>query len=157
MNALNFRNKILIVTLAVLSSVGFFYTATATTLDTIDFAGKTWNVKNGNGGPGPNNWGNTDQDVSVDSAGLHLKVSQHADDQKWYSSEVYLPASLGYGKYTFDIDSRADLFDKNLVAAPFLYQDDTHEIDIEHSFWANSSDDKNLFYTVQPFDISGMQ
>lgn len=157
MKYLNFKTKIFIAALLLLGSVGANYSANAAILDNIEFAGRTWTVKSGNGGPGPNNWGNTDQDVFVDGSGLHLKVSQHEDDQKWYSSEVYLPTSLGYGKYTFDINSRVDLFDKYLVAAPFLYQDDTHEIDIEHSLWGGETDGKNLFYTVQPYDKSGNQ
>lgn len=157
MKYLNFKIKIIFVALLLLGSVSTTHNTNATILDSVDFAGRTWTVKSGNGGPGPNNWGNTDQDVFVDGSGLHLKVSQHEDDQKWYSSEVYLPTSLGYGKYTFDINSRVDLFEKYLVAAPFLYQDDTHEIDIEHSLWGGETDGKNLFYTVQPYDKSGNQ
>ncbi len=132
-----------------------------TILDTIDFAGRTWKVRGGTGLPGitdtgiKNNWGNTDKDVFLDGSALHLRVSQHADDQKWYSSEVYLPASLGYGKYTFEINTRPDLLDHNLVAAPFLYQDDSHELDIEHSYWADETGSDNLFYVVQPGSKDG--
>jgi len=115
----------------------------------IEFSNYIWNVRAGQGGPGPNNWGDTAQDVFVDDNGrLHLHVSQH-DDDKWYSSEVYLPDSLGYGKYTFTFDSRVDQLDQNLVAAPFLYQDNNHELDIEYSYW-NTPGSSNLHYTVQP-------
>lgn len=157
MKYLNFKTKIFITALLLLGAMGATYNANATVLNNIDFAGRTWTVKSGAGGPGPNNWGNTDQDVFVDGSGLHLKVSQHEDDQKWYSSEVYLPGSLGYGKYTFDINSHVDQLDQNLVAAPFLYQDDTHEIDIEHSLWSGETGAKNLFYTVQPYNKAGNQ
>lgn len=160
MNNTNLKIKTFLVALIV-GTTGFTYQANAIPVNTVDFAGKTWNVKNGIGGPGAagigNNWGDTAQDVFVDGAGLHLKVSKHSDDQKWYSSEVYLPTSLGYGKYTFDINSRVDLLDQNLVAAPFLYQDDTHEIDIEHSYWAGETGTDNLFYTVQPGGKAGNQ
>lgn len=157
MKYLNFKTKIIIGTLLVIGAVGVGYSANAEALNTLDFAGRTWTVKSGSGGPGPNNWGSSAQDVFVDGSGLHLKVSQHEDDLQWYSSEVYLPSSLGYGKYTFDIDSSVDQFDHNLVAAPFLYQDDSHEIDIEHSYWSDETGGNNLFYTVQPFNTDGNQ
>jgi hypothetical protein len=152
----NFK-KILLAIGLIIGGLATITAARAATINTINFANYNWTVKSGQGGPGPNNWGNTDQDVFMDDSGLHLKVSQHADDQKWYSSEVYLPQSLGYGKYTFEINSDVNNLDQNLVAAPFLYQDDTHEIDIEHSYWAGESEGKNLYYTVQPFDKAGNQ
>ncbi len=153
MKYLNFKNT----TLAIILTIGLVGLTSVAYARTVNFSNYTWNVKSGNGGPGPNNWGNTDQDVFVDESGLHLKVSQHADDQKWYSSEVYTTSSLGYGKYTFDINSRVDLLDQNLVAAPFLYQDDNHEIDIEHSLWNGETGTNNLFYTVQPYNKAGNQ
>ncbi|GEM_PF-908361 len=162
MQKLKFKSKLLLVVLLLSGSILNKNITNATTTSSINFAGYDWNVKSGTGmGPGKlnvgNNWSNDIQDVFLDEQNrLHLKVSQHSNE--WYSSEVYLAtSSLGYGKYTFDIDSRLDLLDKNLVAAPFLYQDDTHEIDIEHSYWSNTTTATNLYYTVQPFDKVGNQ
>jgi hypothetical protein len=159
----NFKNKFTI-TLVALSIFGFG-SVDFTQARTINFADYTWDVKETASGttmgPGANNWGSTvenDQnDVYVDNdKKLHLFVSQRPDGQ-WYSSEVTLDHSLGYGKYTFEINSDVNNLDQNLVAAPFLYQDDTHEIDIEHSYWAGESNGKNLYYTVQPVKNGSQQ
>ena len=120
---------------------------------TIDFSGYSWQVKNGYGGPGPNNWDNSAEAVFVDSDGLHLTVGVH--EGKWYSSEVYLPQSLGYGTYEFEIASDVSLVDTNLVGAVFLYEDDTHEIDVEFSRWAGEVGNKNVQFVMQPFDVAG--
>lgn len=132
---------------------GAWNQAHAAAARTINFSGYTWTVKNGFYGPGPNNWSSDPSAVFVDQQGqLHLKVIKR--DGKWYSSEVYLPQSLGYGLYSFDIVSRVDLTDTNLVAAPFLYQDDTREYDIEFSNW-KTLDGQNSSYTVQPYTKAG--
>lgn len=122
---------------------------------TINFSGHTWSVKSGYYGPGPNYWTDHTDDVYVDGSGaLHLKVVQR--DGAWRSSEVWLPASLGYGTYEFDIATRVDQLDPQVVAAPFLYQDDTHEIDIEYSRWGYA-ENKNTWYNIQPWYVSGNQ
>lgn len=116
---------------------------------TISFAGRTWTVRSDGGGPGPNQWATDSNAVFVDAQGrLHLKVL--SENGQWYSSEVFLPTSLGYGSYSFDIASRVDLTDTNLVASPFLYQDDSHEIDIEFSDWQSPGAPRGNF-TVQPW------
>lgn len=121
---------------------------------TIDFSGYTWTVKSGYNGPGPNNFDDSSSSVFLDSENqLHLKVSKIADT--WYSSEVYLQTSLGYGTYEWETPSRVDKIDTNLVLGLFLYQDDTHEIDIEFSQWAVSSEQNLLNYTVQPYTTTG--
>ena len=146
MKNLNFKNKIFL-SIAVIASL--IFSTSITYARTINFSGYDWDVKEGQGGPGPNNWGNTEQDVFVDGESrLHMKVSKH-DDDLWYSSEVFLKNSLGYGKYSFDFDSHVDTLDENLIAAPFLYQDDDHEIDIEYSYWSLPGS-SNLHYTIQP-------
>lgn len=128
---------------------------TPTQISTIDFAGYTWKVKKGTGGPGPNNWNNYSDAVFTDSENqLHLVVKKTEGSDKFYSSEVSLPSSLGYGLYKFEIASRVDQIDQNLVAAPFLYQDDDHEIDIEFSRWTNPTG-KNYQYVIQPFKVEG--
>ena len=122
---------------------------------TIDFSGHTWSVKSGLYGPGPNYWTDNSQDVFVDTNGaLHMKIVQR--DGAWRSSEVWLPTSLGFGTYEFDIASRVDQLDPQVVAAPFLYQDDTHEIDIEYSRWGYP-DNQNTWYNIQPWTTKGNQ
>jgi hypothetical protein len=79
---------------------------------------------------------------------LHLKVRKI--NGTWNSSEVYLPASLGYGRYTFDVTSRVDQGDPSLVAAMFMYQDDTHELDIEYSRWKDRFSLTNAGFHIQP-------
>lgn len=115
---------------------------------TINFSGYTWTVRSGFYAPGPNNWSNDPRDVFVDAGGrLHLSVVNR--NGVWYSSEVSLPSSLGYGTYEFDISTGVDRIDPNLIAAPFLYQDDTHEIDIEYTRWSDPTA-PNTWMTVQP-------
>ncbi len=122
---------------------------------TLNFSGYTWNVKAGYNGPGPNYWTDNAEDVFVDAHGaLHLKVIQR--DGAWRSSEVWLSSSLGYGTYEFDITTRVDQLDPQIVAAPFLYQDDTHEIDIEYSRWGYPNN-QNTWYNIQPWSLAGNQ
>lgn len=132
-----------------------FMTNTAHAEDrTIAFSGYTWNVRGDWWAyPGPNSWNNDDGAVSVDAQGrLHLKVTQRHG--AWYSSEVYLPASLGYGTYQFDVESPLNQVDTNVVVSPFLYQDDTHEFDIEFSDWRSPGSDKGQF-VIQPGQMAG--
>ncbi len=118
---------------------------------TIDFSGYTWTVKSGFNGPGPNTFDDSTASVFLDSSNqLHLKVSNIGG--KWYSSEAYLQSSLGYGTYEWETNSRVDKIDTNLVLGLFMYQDDTHEIDIEYSNWMEAAANM-LNYTVQPYTI----
>lgn len=115
----------------------------------IDFAGYTWNLKDGYMGPGGNYWNPDRSAVFTDALGqLHLKVTNR--NGRWYSSEVSLPSSLGYGTYEFEVASNITNIDPHLVAAMFLYQDDTHEFDIEFTNW-NHEVTTNAQYVVQPF------
>jgi len=119
---------------------------------TVSFSGYTWTVRNDLFDyPGPNFWGPTSDSVFVDAQGrLHLKIIKR--NGNWYASEVYLPRSLGYGTYKFDIAPFRT--DTNTVAAPFLYRDDTHEFDIELSTWGDPTDYAGQ-YVVQPWDLRG--
>ena len=121
---------------------------------TINFSGYTWTVKSGVGlGPGPNTWSNSSRSVYTDGKGrLHLKVRKIAG--VWNSSEVFLPSSLGYGRYDFYIDSRVDREDPSLVAAPFIYANDSNEFDIEWSKWKNTFATTTDDFAVQPSNVS---
>jgi len=119
-------------------------------LTTLSWSGRTWNVKSGAGmGPGPNNWSDSSGSVWVDGTGsLNLRVRKISG--KWNCAEVWLPAGLGRGTYEFFIKTRTDIIDRNLVNGFFLYQDDTHELDVEWSRWGNASNPNNGDFGIQP-------
>lgn len=116
---------------------------------TIQFAGLTWSVKSGYGGPGPNNWSDSTDSVWVDAQGrLHLKIRQIGGT--WYCSEVLAQQSFGYARYTAKISSNPELNDPNAVIGLFTYKNDTEEIDIELTKWGNASDPDTGQFAVQP-------
>jgi hypothetical protein len=124
-----------------------------TSQDTIEFAGYTWDVKSGDGelaDPGPNYWDNGNGTVWVDTQGrLHLMIRNVAG--KWYASEISMQEPLGYGKYVFTTDSVVDEYDKNIIAAMFLYSftNEHIEVDLEYSRWGGN-EVENGWFSVQP-------
>jgi len=120
---------------------------------TIDFSGRTWTVRDqANSGPGPNTF--SPQNVWTDSAGLHLQIARDASSD-WTCAEVYLPASLGYGRYMFQVAADTTQLHPQAVLGLFTYADDTHEIDIESSRWGNASNSWNQQFVTQPYDRAG--
>ncbi len=116
---------------------------------TIQFAGYIWNVKESSGicvGPGPNYFSGRESSVFIDEKGLHLSTSFY--DDKYFSSEVFLSEPLGFGEYTFTLDSTTGKLDHLAVLSGFLYKDDDTEIDIEFS-GAMCGKDKAQ-YVIQP-------
>lgn len=122
----------------------------------IQFSGYEWAIKAGDYlGPGPNYFSSNQENVWVDDQGrLHLKVTRR--DEKWYCAEIYLMQPLGFGNYTFQLSSRIDQLDKNVIGSPFIYQDDTHELDVEFSKWG-VEDGPNAQFVVQPYYNFGNQ
>ncbi len=121
----------------------------------LDFSGRRWRVKASVSAvdPGPSPFSDRPEDVFVDDHGrLHLRIAQHNGD--WHSSEVLTDQSLGYGTYTFGVDSRLDEIDPNAVLGLFTYDtapDFSHrEIDIEFSRWSDPANDVGQF-VVQPY------
>ena len=101
---------------------------------TLQFAGQTWNVKKGDWGPGPNHWSDGKESVYVDDGRrLHLKIRQIGGE--WFCAEVWTRKSLGYGDYIFQLASKVEKYDRNIVLGLFTYLDDRHEIDIEFARW----------------------
>lgn len=121
---------------------------------TLVFSNLTWNVRNGTGGPGPNNW--SDDNAWVDSNGwLHLRITNV--EGVWYCPEVSTTTRLGFGQYWFYVIGNVDTLDPNVVLGLFNYPtpdvgpDGTNEIDIEFSRWGSSSPGaSNASYTVWP-------
>lgn len=122
----------------------------------INFSGFEWLVRDSDGeiqGPGNNLYSSSKKNVWVDSKGrLHLKITYA--NGKWYCSGVRLNKSLGYGTYTFHVDSDISRLNKNAVAGMFTYLTDHEEIDIEFSKWSDENA-SNSQYVVQPTDVSG--
>ncbi|VVB56265.1 Uncharacterised protein [uncultured archaeon] len=126
----------------------------------IDFSGRKWIVKYSAipEGPGLNYFSDSDQSVFVDNQGqLHLKIIKAGD--KWYSSEVILNESLGYGEYIFYLANRADQIDKNAVLGMFTWDtlapsNNYREMDIELSKWGKDVNDNSQF-VVRPWTHPG--
>ena len=127
---------------------------------TLQFAGYTWGVKAiaTPVGPGPNYFSDLESEVFVDSSGrLHLKIAYR--DGYWYSTEIVHTQPLGYGTYTFELASRVDQLDPNVVLGLFTWDDlapghHYREIDIEFSRWGELQN-KIAQYVVQPYHVAG--
>jgi len=118
----------------------------------VEFAGYTWQVRNGTGGPGPNTF--DAQNVSVDANGhLHLRIVKR--NGKWTCAEVFLDQRFGFGTYQFQLLGRPDRMDDNVVLGLFNYTvpevgpDATNEIDIEFATWGGAQAEHGN-YTVWP-------
>ena len=116
---------------------------------TIWWAGRTWTVKSGDAGPGPNHWSDSTDSVRVDDDGaLHLAIRR--EGSRWLAAEVTSTACTGFGLHRFYVDAALDELDENVIFAPFLYADDDHEIDIEFARWGDRFSPDNAQYVVQP-------
>lgn len=136
----------------------------------IEWSGYTWDVRDSRGGPGPNLFSDSEDNVFVDEQGnLHLKIRQNADGQ-WTCSEIRLDRSLTFGTYEWEVASRYDRFDPQVVAGLYTYlspravarqtpgsldngrPDTPHEIDIELT-QAFHDDGSNLHFTTHDPDV----
>ena len=88
----------------------------------IGFAGRNWLVKNGQMGPGNNQW--SPENVFTDNAGLHLRITNR--EAEWSCSEVSLAAALGYGSDTFEIVGLEQMRRSEGVGL-FIYQKEDNE------------------------------
>jgi hypothetical protein len=131
---------------------------------TLQFAGRAWTVKQANSpvGPGPNRFSSSPSDVWSDAQGLHLTI--HKTGSYWYSTEVILNESHGYGTYVFQTTSRQDILDANATFGAFTWDSaggDTipnnpnREIDFEDGRWGNAADPTNSQAVVQPYFVDG--
>ncbi|MEI7499265.1 MAG: T9SS type A sorting domain-containing protein [Bacteroidota bacterium] len=136
---------------------------------TISWSGFDWIVKKSVGssllpiGPGPNIFNDNDSMVWVDDQQrLHMRIAKNGD--KWHCSEIICKTSQGYKRYSFEVGSRVDLFNPNIIAGIFTWDDCSplahppndffREIDIEFSRWGNPNN-KYSQYVIQPYNISG--
>jgi hypothetical protein len=116
---------------------------------TVEFSGCTWNVRSGYGGPGPNTFSDSQENVWMDDKGyLHLRILRK--NTIWTCAEVYTTHYTRYGLHQFVVSGHIDSLDANVVLGLFVYANDTHEIDIEFSRWGSAGLENNGWYTVQP-------
>jgi hypothetical protein len=120
---------------------------------TLEFSGCTWNVRSGYGGPGPNTFSDSQENVWIDDKGyLHLRILH--PNNVWTCAEVYTTHYTQYGLHKFVVSGNIDSLDANVVLGLFVYADDSHEIDIEFARWGVASANKNGWFTVQPSSAS---
>ena len=130
---------------------------------TIQFSEHLWRVK-GSGwyGPGPNNFSHLPENVWVDAEQrLHVTIKQ--SNNVWYSTEVTLADTLGYGDYIFTTFGSLNQLEDRTVLGLFLWQYNNgvdswwnpyNEIDIEYSRWGNPTNAIGQ-YVAQPWDWAG--
>ncbi len=124
------------------------------------FSGYDWWVKTSAGqvGPGPNYFSDSTNNVWLDSLGqLHLRITNRTN--QWQCAEIISARTFGYGSNRFELISRVDNLDPNVVLGLFTWSDDpaytNREMDIECSRWGNAADINNAQYVVQPFNSNG--
>lgn len=117
----------------------------------IRFSGYDWIVTttgDRQGGPGPNYFSDSDENVWVDDDGkLHLRITFR--DGRWNCARVEMTRSYGYNRYVFYVSSRPDSLDKQVVWGLYTYRTDQEEIDIEFSRWGIDNN-QEAQYVIQP-------
>ena len=120
----------------------------------LDFGGFTWRVKSSADpvAPGPNFFAGTPDAVWVDERGLHLTIDKLG--QNWYATEIFTKQRVGYGTYTFSVETDALSYDPSVVAGFFTWDtapvEYNREIDIEFAAWG-APDGTKFQYVVQPY------
>lgn len=118
------------------------------------FGGLHWRTKSSitPTSPGPNYFSAESSAVWVDDWGLHLTLKQH--DEKWWATEIFTRERVGYGTYTFTVETDAASYDPHVVAGFFTWdtapEEYNREIDIEFAAWG-SPDGIKFQYVVQPY------
>ena len=124
---------------------------------TVRWSGRTWIVRDSTGGPGPNTFSPRNVEARQDET-LHLFL--RPTNGHWSCAELYTTESLGRGTYEFELVSRVDRFDPNVVLGLFSYPDaevgpdGTNELDIEFARWGHA-DWPNGNYTAYPRQPGG--
>ncbi len=102
--------------------------------------------------PGPNYFRGTEDAVWVDDWGLHLTINEHQG--KWWATEIFTRERVGYGTYTFTVETDITQYDAHVVAGFFTWdtapEEYNREIDIEFAAWGER-DGTKVQYVVQPY------
>jgi len=123
---------------------------------TLTFGGLEWYVKDApvQVYPGPQFF--IKDNAYVDAQGqLHLKITPCGGS--WCAAEVYTKQTVGYGNYTFTINSALNNPDPDVTLGLFSWDGQAgdqynREWDVEFSLWGNPSATTNAQYVVQPYD-----
>lgn len=120
----------------------------------LEFGNLKWRLKTSltPTAPGPNYFRGTEDAVWVDDWGLHLTIKKVQDH--WWATEIFTRERVGYGTYTFTVDTDIDQYDPHVVAGFYTWdtspEEYNREIDIEFAAWAQEGG--TLFqYVVQPY------
>jgi len=126
----------------------------------VSFSGYDWWVKSSAGtvGPGPNFFSDSTNNVWVDPAGqLHVRITNRSN--AWQCAELVSARTFGYGSYRFELNSRVDNLDPNVVLGLFTWSDDPvfayRELDVECSRFGNATDPNRAQFVVQPYYLPG--
>jgi hypothetical protein len=126
----------------------------------LSFSGYDWWLKSSTSpvGPGPNLFSDGSNNVWLDPQGqLHLCITNRSN--QWQCAEIVSARSFGCGSYRFELNSRIDNLNPNVVLGLFTWSDDPsyayREIDVECSRFGNAADINNAQYVVQPYQIAG--
>jgi hypothetical protein len=126
----------------------------------LDFSGYDWWVKASSGtnqlGPGPNYFSDSTNNAWTDAQDwLHLRITNRSN--QWQCAEIVSARTFGYGSYRFELGSRVDDLDTNIVLGLFTWSDDPayayREIDVECAR-GFAADTNNAQFTVQPYYLS---
>lgn len=149
-----------ILVLSIIWFAACLYGAT-TSVDMVDagrqeflFGDMLWRVKSSTVpvAPGPNYFSSGERSVWMDERGLHLTIAK--SDDRWYATEVFTKQRVGYGTYTFSVESDVRSYDPAVVAGFFTWDtapiEHNREIDIEFAAWGEP-DGTKFQYVVQPY------
>ena len=118
---------------------------------TINWKGRTWNVRDTEGTPGNNYW--SADCVRVDTNDW-LRLQVKTNSTAWYNGQVESADTPSFGTYRWHTVGRPDLLSSNVVGNLSMFANVTHELNIQ---FARAYDDEptNLTYIVQPYYAEG--
>jgi uncharacterized protein (TIGR03437 family) len=96
------------------------------------------------------------QNAFLDSQGqLHLKITPCGGT--WCAAEIFTTQAMGYGTYTFTINSPVNNLDPNVTLGLFPWDAQAgdqynREWDIEFGRWGNATASANAQFVVQPYN-----
>lgn len=123
----------------------------------LEFGNLHWRLKSSltPTAPGPNYFRGTEDAVWVDEWGMHLTIAEQQG--RWWATEIFTRERVGYGTYTFTVETDIEQYDPNVVAGFFTWdtapEEYNREIDIEFAAWGQR-DGTKFQYVVQPYTDS---